>query len=778
MHEMRRDLVAEEFFAPVGYVRLNETSENLDVVLTLRDAQRPVVNIQGSEMRIKYALPREYLQANWSAVESRKGLLASADVSPSEITGDVVQQLESAPLNATPAGDFNQSQFENVGLQNSQANTVNVLDSQQQNSLENADLFGNNGNIENLNGDSNNANLIGNQSNGDTEDPSNNLFNQNENNDLFGNNLSNNAINASGLGSSNGGTGAFDEVSPNPYGQPSNGSSPDAPNLNPNDFQFEDGDLFENNDPAYDFDVRIERVAAGNMVAASEDALVIKDEPASPPVLLGSGESNPFADIGLDAKMDLDFRGAPLYEVVRAISEENNVNFTFPPSLGQTSVFTSFKGVSSGTALKAILESNGLGLVKVSSNLIRIDTLAKLSEESAALIRAKQSAELLIDTQILVMRLSYAQSSDVVSTVQSMLSRGGNNQDNEDNRTQIQADTRTNSVIVEAIPAILRKIRAIIEKLDLQTPQVEIRTRLVEMQSDMNREFGINWVGALNLDPSNALGFGTLVFPNSVRSEYAIDTGAATGQSSRLGMQIGSINPGINVDAILGFEESRNRSKILQTNRIVTQDNQTGSIVEGTTDFFTGSSEGVTINQEGGSSTSQTNISSISYDYSVEVTPHITADSSVQMDLAISSESPRETSAGADAASSNREITTSILAKSGETTVIGGVWDAFKQRLKVGVPVLSWLPVIGPMFRRSLVTDRQTEILMMVTPTIMNQAPVLARKASFDMADDFLNGPMDSETTRNRGVAAPPTSEVLDKDDLNRELKEFENELP
>lgn len=416
----------------------------------------------------------------------------------------------------------------------------------------------------------------------------------------------------------------------------------------------------------------------------------------------GNGDQGGGDPAGKGRPVKLDFRNAPLSTVMRVISDESKMNFMIPPDVGSIPVNLSLHNVPWDEALRAILDSNGLSLVELNANVVRIDRLEKLNQEKLALEQVKASAKRLSPTQVLVVRLSYAKADKARETINNILTASSAG----DPRVRVEADLRTNSLLIEAIATDIAKVKAVIERLDLPTPQVQIASRIVEKIRDDKDFLGISWGGPLNFDQSRGLGFGNLTFPSYLTSSYAVDVqGQATAGTYQ--MSVGSINGSFGLDLLLQMEETKGTTEILQSNNVTVQDNEEALISAGQVDY-------VLARQPDGSQ----QLTAIDYVLKMTVTPHITADGSVQMALNIISDDPRKATSGV-AAKNNRELKTSLLRRTGETAVIGGLYSTNQTEVVRGIPILSRLPIVGALFRSTDNQQNRRELLIMVTPTIV-----------------------------------------------------------
>jgi type IV pilus assembly protein PilQ len=326
--------------------------------------------------------------------------------------------------------------------------------------------------------------------------------------------------------------------------------------------------------------------------------------------------------------MRLDFRDAPVNQIIKMIAAESNINFIISPEAGEKRTSISLKNVPWDVALKAVLDSNGLGMQELSTGLVRIDFLKKFADDHEQAEKARLATEALVPTKVLVMPLNYLKAAEAVRLIDGMKPKEDPSnvvQQRSVARFRVQAETRSNSIIVEATPNFLSTVKNLLERLDAQTPQVRIQSRIVEFEKNFDEGLGVTWGAPLNIDAGRGLGFGSLPFPNSINSQFSVDPGGATGRGGSLAMKLGSVNNFLALDLKLRAYESKKLAETLQTQDVVVQDNESASMEAGTEDTFI-TAGGI------GSSGTQTNVK---YLISLEVMPRVTADGSVQMTLNI-----------------------------------------------------------------------------------------------------------------------------------------------
>ena len=405
----------------------------------------------------------------------------------------------------------------------------------------------------------------------------------------------------------------------------------------------------------------------------------------------------------------LDFTGAKLSDVLKVLSEENGTNFIFTDQAVQNlKVNVSLKDVSWTDALGAILDTYGLGYSELPGNVVRIDKYANLKGQKIDIMAAKVEALKLQRTRQMVYKLSFAKAPEIEKSITKLIDTGL------DPRMKVTSDPRTNTIIIEAVPELLSKFKSIIEKLDTPTPQVRIAVKVIEATESFNYDVGVKWGTNLFLDSARGLGFGGLPFPKSAASNLAIDVPSTSANTATIGARLGSLSNGVNLDAIIGFSELRQNAKILQNTSVLVLDQQPATIVAGTTDYF----EISRANTAGG----ETSVSlvDIQYNLTLNVTPAISADGSVGMNVKLDADTPLQTTAkSAVAGKANKRLNTFMIRKSGETAVIGGVYTTKKDDVVRAVPFFSKIPIIGWLFKSNKQEMKKTELIIFVTPTIV-----------------------------------------------------------
>lgn len=748
------DINSSEFRSPVAYIRMREFKDKgvVDVVLTHRDKIMPEFYEKDGKFLLSYTVPDRYFGNQEKAarvVKDRavalgKPLLKEkpAVTGKLPVTGFTRVAFKEKPV-LRPIRDVianRETQVDKDGLPESfergskrtgliweHRNWVGVA----QDDLE--ENFANEGEAEDDGGDENLGNNAENNAENNAANNANNLGNSNLSNANLGSNLGNantgnesgNAANAKKNANAGGGNefgnGSFDSENQNAFGEDDSGSNNTGNNA--------------------------------NFIQPEENTANIPVENSSPSVDVEGQASTEAPQKFTGKPIFMDFYDSTLSLVLKSFQTETGNNFVYPAAVGNIPITISFKGVAWDEALKGILETHNLGMVRVGPNVVRIDQIANLTQYMVALEQAKAFESRRTPTRMMVFRMNNGVAPQVADRIRELLVR-----DTEiDPRIKVTADNRTNSIVVEAPNHVLTKVKVIMDRLDTETPQVEIASRIVEVQKSQSNFFGISWGNNFNFDPGRALGFGTLNFPNSIGSNFAVDPGVtaqATAGVSRF--RIGSLNKFIDLDLLLKMEEKKGTTNVLQSNRVLVLDGQRASVVAGSSQFFRPAAGGNIINPAPGAPAGTGNqeaagLSEVRFDLSLEVTPQVTALGAVLMNLNISSDTPGDVTGEALATKNTRNLQTQMVRNTGETGVIGGIYDTKRTQAITGVPLLSSIPILGALFRSTTTTESQTELLIMVTPTIVSGT----NDRNSDLSMDLQEKPVISakrETSNQKGT--------------------------
>ncbi len=423
--------------------------------------------------------------------------------------------------------------------------------------------------------------------------------------------------------------------------------------------------------------------------------------------------------------ISLDFKDGDLQDIFRLFADISGLNIVVNPGVSGK-VTLKLNEVPWDQALDLILKANGLGYT-LEGNVIRIAKLIDLQTEEQARRKLAEERALAGDLASLTTRISYAKAqelADVLRKAGALSARGS-----------LNVDPRTNTLIINDLPAFLEKAKDLIATLDLPTRQVEIEARIVVTSRNFTRDLGIQW--GFNQANTPQLGNTTgLTFPNALIINgtgvpatggigadqngqasgagigatgrgYAINLPAA-GFNSAIGISLGNILGSFNLDAALTALERQGRGRLLSTPKITTQNNQAAEI-----------KQGVQIPIQ----TVANNTVTVSFQDAVltlKVTPQITEAGTVILTVDVQNNS-------ADFANlvngippiNTQSAKTQVLVRDGATAVIGGIYQSNEQTAQQMTPFLGRVPILGYLFRNRFVTSTNNELLLFITPRII-----------------------------------------------------------
>jgi len=416
--------------------------------------------------------------------------------------------------------------------------------------------------------------------------------------------------------------------------------------------------------------------------------------------------------------ISVNLKDVDLKDFFRLIHEISGLNVVLDPMIhGNLTIV--LDDVPWDQALDIVLKNNDLSR-QLDGNVLRIATVETLKREAEGR-RAQIDAEALAVDKVSITRfLSYAHAKDLLLPLKKFLSQRGD----------IVADERTNSVIVNDIPAVLPQIDRLIQQMDRKTQEVEIEARVVAATRSFARDIGVQlgfgWgngptaVGGVQNVGTTPTTVGSGFVPNPLYtvSSLASTTGSqiplfsnlgATGPTS--GLQLVNATNNMRIDMILTMAESRGLLKVLSRPRVVTQNNIQAVVKQGVRVPI------VTQAQLGGPPTS----TYVDAFLRLTVTPQITSEGTIFLNVDVENTLPNF---GVEDSQGNPELitqqaTTQVLVTDGGTVVIGGVIQTQNTLAVSQVPLLGDIPYLGNLFKHRSVTTSNQELIFFITPRII-----------------------------------------------------------
>ena len=406
----------------------------------------------------------------------------------------------------------------------------------------------------------------------------------------------------------------------------------------------------------------------------------------SAPVAAQEGEAT--REVGLvktgEGTFSIDVTGADIRTVMRAISQFSGKNIVVDRDV-KGSVTISLKNVGWEAALRTILRSTGLEYVE-EGGILRVDEAAKLQAEATDREAARSRQMELVPLETRVLKLNYANAAELIGPLQASLSRRG----------LIQAEKRTNTLIVSDLPNIVDRVEKMATELDSTTPQIEITAKLVDVDTDASRDLGITW-GVTGLQPGND--------PANNLDVHVTEPKSPSSATINYGL---TKNWGA-VSAKIDMLERMNKANIISNPRITTVDNREAKIL-------VGQKIPLIVQDVAGNPVSQLQTIGIQ----LKVTPHLTQDKKIIMDLhpEVSDLATQSTVQGGVIINTS-EADTRVMVDDGQTAVIGGLIRSNDSSIRQGVPILKDFPLVGILFRSSNTTRQNRELIIFVTPRLL-----------------------------------------------------------
>ena len=438
-------------------------------------------------------------------------------------------------------------------------------------------------------------------------------------------------------------------------------------------------------------------------------------------------------------KISLDFQDIEVRRVLQLLADFTGINMVAADTV-QGNITLRLKDVPWDQALDIILKTKNLDKRR-NGSVIWIAPVAELIKSEDEEAKAIAQSIKLAPIQTEYIQLSYAKVADVLKLLQDSRNgknagnnNGNNNADNLalesllSSRGSVVADTRTNTLIINDTSQNIDKVRKMIDLLDVSVKQVMIEARIVRATTDFTKEMGVKWgILSQGITKNNDLLVGgsdttlwdlktpdddgkyTITRPDNLN----VDLGVTGAGASKIAFGLISLSDFM-LDLELSALQADGYGEVISTPKVLTADKQKAKVSSGQQIPYQ------TTSTAGGAATATTEFKDALL--SLDVTPSITPDGKVQMDLLITSDSPAGTAPNGEIILNKNEITTNVLVDNGETVVLGGIFEQQNSKTQTKVPFLGDIPYVGRLFRKDAKTENKRELLIFVTPRIVNDS--------------------------------------------------------
>jgi len=409
-------------------------------------------------------------------------------------------------------------------------------------------------------------------------------------------------------------------------------------------------------------------------------------------------------------RISIDLKDVELPNVFRLFADISGMNILVTDDV-RGRVTIRLVDVPWDQALDIILETHNLGMEKV-GNVIRISTLQRLQKEKEARAKAVKAKETLEPLVTELMPISYSKASELAPKVKDLLSPRGS----------VSVDERTNILIVKDVREKVEEARELVRRLDSQTPQVLIDAKIVEASTEFKKELGISWGGRINAswggDEARLSGGTEGTLKEAGTTDYVVNLPAAVevGEGGALNLLVGNL-PARFFEVKLSAMEKEGLGKIISSPRVTTLDHKEAYIEQGVRIPYLKLTEEGTVSTE-----------FIDATLKLTVTPHVTADGHVRMEIECSKETPDwSRQVMGEPTIKKSKAKTEVMAKNGEVVVLGGIYEYDKTGSTHGVPGLKDIPLLGWFFKKKTREQTKRELMIFIAPRIVAPRELAAK---------------------------------------------------
>ncbi len=436
-------------------------------------------------------------------------------------------------------------------------------------------------------------------------------------------------------------------------------------------------------------------------------------------------------------KISLDFQDIEVRRVLQLLADFTEINMVAADTV-QGNITLRLKDVPWDQALDIVLKTKNLDKRR-NGNVIWIAPVSELIKAEEEEAKALRQSMKLSPLQTEYLTLSYAKAADIEKLITQSKTAGNSGSSNSNNagedrgnllspRGTISADIRTNTLIINDTAQNIDQIRKMVDLLDVSVKQVMVEARIVKASTDFTKEMGVKWgILSQGINQNSDLLVGgsdttlwdlktpdddgkyTIQRPSNLN----VDLGVTTQGASRIAFGLISLSDFM-LDLELSALQADGYGEVISTPKVLTADKQQAKVASGQELPYQ------TTTGTGSNATSSTEFKEALL--SLDVTPSITPDGKVQMKLNIKSDSPAGYAQNGEIILNKNEINTDVLVNNGETVVLGGIFNQETQSKQTKVPFLGDIPYVGRLFRKDLKSDAKNELLIFVTPRIVNDS--------------------------------------------------------
>ena len=420
-------------------------------------------------------------------------------------------------------------------------------------------------------------------------------------------------------------------------------------------------------------------------------------------------------------KLSLNFQDIEIRSVLQLIADFTDLNLVASDTVSGR-ITLRLKNVPWDQALEIIMKTKGLDK-RLVGNVLMIAPAAELAAREQMELESRQQISELAPLRTEFIEVKYASAAEIFGLFQSAGESGGEGVVSA--RGSVIVDERTNAIIITETIERIKKFREVLDRLDVPVRQVLIEARIVTAASSFGESLGVRWgtlgYGSYDDGNINTQFGGSLTTVGEIRESLTAGGGLAYSQEDNLIVDLpapgnassfafGVIGEDYLLDMELSALETEGRGEVIARPKVITSDKQEATIESGDQiPYQEASSSGATATQF------------IDAVLGLTVTPRITPDDRIIMDLEVSQDSIGAVFSGIPSIKTNR-IKTQVLVNNGETIVLGGVFQTVVSESVEKTPILGDLPWLGSLFRNKTKQDDKQELLIFITPRLIRDS--------------------------------------------------------
>ncbi|WP_417445821.1 type IV pilus secretin PilQ [Kangiella sp.] len=423
--------------------------------------------------------------------------------------------------------------------------------------------------------------------------------------------------------------------------------------------------------------------------------------------------------------LTLQFQDMDLKAILHTLGDFAGINIVISDDV-QGSMALNLVNVPWDQALDIILKSKGLGK-RQEGNVMMIAPADVIAQREQQELEANKQQEELAPLRSELIQVNYAKASEIAAILQAGLSGSDDSKavGVMSERGSVSIDSRTNTILVQDVASKLEDVRRLVGQLDIPVRQVLIEARIVTADDGFARDLGARFGVSDSMNSGEVGVSGNIVDAGRINGSVSGDRVQRDGlnvnlpianPAGSLGLSFARLQDGIIVDMELSALESENRGEVVASPKVITANQKEAYIKAG---------EEIPYQQSSGGAGSQTTISFKEAVLELRVTPQITPDGNVILDLLIVQDTRGDSlifdGVAAAPAINTQEVGTQVLVENGETIVLGGIFQHRTTYDETKVPLLGDIPLLGWLFRSTQREDTKQELLIFVTPKIIEQ---------------------------------------------------------